>query len=295
MVVFTSGILLILALFIPLSMLQDSRPQRVQKTVRTKTVASRCTDFSPPHAPVGSYDCQVRRPGTHNEMQACWLVCPASMDTRPNTETRLLYRCHNGKWKLVKDPELHCVAKTPVNLVAQQMASPELLNSLLHSYLNHSYGYLAMASIFDRGDVELPGFHKYMMGMWEKSMSKARDVMSYINKRGGWIDLLELPRTSQSEKMHVALAEGHVGLAAMTTALAMEREAQELIMQIMDRVDRRSVDDPHLLHVLEDQHLSYKVQVIKELADHITQLQAFDASDDGDYELGEYQMDNTLQ
>jgi hypothetical protein len=48
-------------------------------------------------------------------------------------------------------------------------------------------------------------------------------------------------------------------------------------------------------HVLEDEHLSYKVKVIRELMDYITQLQNFDISVEGDYALGEYQMDLSLQ
>ena len=50
-----------------------------------------------------------------------------------------------------------------------------------------------------------------------------------------------------------------------------------------------------LLHTLEDVHLSYKVKIIKELVDYVTQLRAFEQTGEGDYELGEYEMDNSLQ
>jgi hypothetical protein len=46
--------------------------------------------------------------------------------------------------------------------------------------------------------------------------------------------------------MHVGLAEGHVGLVAMTTALDMEREAQELALSILKRMENRQIEDPHV-------------------------------------------------
>lgn len=291
---FVSGILLILALYVPMSMLQDSKAPPPFTGGHVKG-SSQCPTFAPPHAPVGRYDCMFRRPGTSKELQTvCWLVCPPGMTARPSTTVGALYRCHNGKWKAVKDPVQHCAALTPVPLVEQQMASPEMLNSLLHKYLNHSYGYLSMAYFFDRADVQLPGFHKYFLGMWKKSTSMAGDIMSYINRRGGWIDLNDLPRPALTEKMHLGLADGNVGLAAMTTALDMERESQSQVLKMIERIEKKKLDDPHLMHVLEDQHLAYKVTVIKELVNYITQLTSFKAEGE-DYQLGEYQLDISLQ
>lgn len=126
-------------------------------------------------------------------------------------------------------------------------------------------------------------------------MAMARDVMSYINKRGGWIDLPDLARPPVTEQMHVALAQGRVGLAAMKMAIDMEKETQGQILKLIERIEKKRIDDPHLLHVLEDQHLSHKVKVIKELTDQVTQLSAMETAGPADYELGEYQIDLSLQ
>ena len=48
------------------------------------------------------------------------------------------------------------------------------------------------AFVFQRADVQLPGFHKYFMLLSHTAHSMATHTMAYINKRGGWIDLQDL-------------------------------------------------------------------------------------------------------
>lgn len=50
-----------------------------------------------------------------------------------------------------------------------------------------------------------------------------------------------------------------------------------------------------LMHLLEDTHLEYKIKTIKKIADIVANLRSFVATGEGDYELGEYEIDNNLQ
>nr|KAG5693513.1 hypothetical protein BaRGS_006215 [Batillaria attramentaria] len=131
----------------------------------------------------------------------------------------------------------------------------------------------------------MPGFHKFFMTLWQDGVNMARDIMSYINKRGGWIELQELPKPAMRERMHQGLEEDHVGLVAMETALAMERDSSGLVSEIIERVERiQRSPDPHLVHTLEDNHLAYKVKVIKQIADYVTKLRSFQTTGE-DYSL----------
>lgn len=283
--------ILILALFIPMTLLQDSNSIPAKKAKRK---GNQCPKFQTPTAIVGKYRCHNMKTkrSLRPETWVCRLQCPESMHVQP-AKHRIMHRCYKGTWR-ASGAEAHCVASKSVSLVEQHNSPPKLTNELLNNYLNNSYNYLAMAYFFDRADVQLPGFHKHFLGLWQANLQQAQDLLAYINKRGGWVDMREVPRSNNAELLHVAHAKGHVGLAAMEMAIAMERESQDQIYKIMERVQRRSKRDPHLLHILEDKHLEFKIKIIKEQMDYVAQLRAFN-SDQGDYELGEYELDNNLQ
>lgn len=287
---FWAGMMLIIALFVPMSVLQDSRPSRV----RDRKAGRRCSPFSVPQPIVGHYRCHAKRRGSPNEMHVCRLLCPLSMKPRP-LKNRLQYRCQKGRWSLARQDGAQCVAKQSVSLVEQQSASPELLNGLLSSYLNLSNHYLAMAYFFDRADVQLPGFHQYFLRLWQRTLDQARSLMAYINTRGGWIDMADQPRPGLAELLHMGQDRGQVGLVAMETAVAMERESQGHILQLMELLERPKNHDPHMQHRLEHRYLADKVKILKELTDHVTKLRDFQQSGEDDYRLGEYEMDNVLQ
>lgn len=48
------------------------------------------------------------------------------------------------------------------------------------------------------------------------------------------------------QKLFKGHTDGRLGLAAMETALAMERYSHDLILQTMDKIDKGSVHDPHV-------------------------------------------------
>ncbi|XP_076461208.1 soma ferritin-like [Babylonia areolata] len=291
MIVFWGGMMLIIALFIPLAILQDSGSAAV---VKGKKEGKRCSPFVTPQAVVGRFSCQQKRKNSHGELHACRLLCPASMQPRPRKH-RVIHRCHKGRWSGVKQDHVQCVAKKSVALVEQQSASPALLNTLMFTYLNLTNNYLAMAYFFDRADVQLPGYHKYFLHLWQTTMDQARSVMAYINKRGGWIDMQDLPRPAVNEILDMGHEAGRVGLVAMETAMSMETESQREILKLTDFMEKPKNYDPHMLHTLEDKHLTYKVKIIKELKDYVTQLRAFEQTGEDDYKLGEYEMDGVLQ
>ncbi|KAL8579037.1 hypothetical protein ACOMHN_035976 [Nucella lapillus] len=239
---------------------------------------------------VGSFHCYAKQRGS--PLQVCRLLCPQSMKPRP---FKVQYRCHKGRWSLVGQNTAHCVAKQSVALVEQQSASPQLLNNLMSSYLNLSNHYLPMAYFFDRADVQLPGFHRYFLHLWQRTQDQARTIMAYVNRRGGWIDMTDLPRPGITELLHLGQESGHVGLVAMETAVTMERESHSHILYLLELLEKPKNHDPHMMHTVENTYMADKVKIIKELTDYITQLRAFQQSGEDDYRLGEYELDSVLQ
>ena len=59
------------------------------------------------------------------------------------------------------------------------------------------------------------------------------------------------PRPRLAEKLLVGVEDGHVGLVAMEAAVDMERESQELLLDLLQRVERHRVQDPHVSHYWE--------------------------------------------
>ncbi|XP_025095057.1 uncharacterized protein LOC112564442 [Pomacea canaliculata] len=177
------GLAIFLAVFLQLTVLQGSRAQ-VEVYPRS-TRAGGCPPFQAPYTSVGRYHCIKKRAST---LYNCKLNCPANMRPEPQRQ-QLTYKCTGGRWVSSHDDRTQCVARRSVNLVEQRLASPALLNQLLELYLNHSYTYFAMAYFCDRADVQLPGFQKFFLGMWQASTDMTRDLLSYINKRGGWFSL----------------------------------------------------------------------------------------------------------
>ncbi|KAK7478936.1 hypothetical protein BaRGS_00029803 [Batillaria attramentaria] len=291
-IVFFCGIIaIVVALLIPISVLQKSDSVVVIHKKRHKHAKKSCEPFTTPWAPIGEYRCEQAKEGKWY----CVLWCPSSMTKEPRRNIKIAFRCKNGQWKHYPKDKSRCAARRSVAMVEQNSSPPKLINELLHNYLNNSYNYLAMAYFCDRADVQLPGFHKFFMTLWQDGVNMARDIMSYINKRGGWIELQELPKPAMRERMHQGLEEDHVGLVAMETALAMERDSSGLVSEIIERVERiQRSPDPHLVHTLEDNHLAYKVKVIKQIADYVTKLRSFQTTGE-DYSLGEYEVDNNLQ
>ncbi|XP_005100767.1 ferritin light chain, oocyte isoform isoform X2 [Aplysia californica] len=286
-----TGVLLILMVTISSIQPTDySRDANVEISSRCQKRVKRCGQFKPPKPEMGEMSCSfsARTCGF-----ACDLICPTpegktALVLNQKRHGRDMYLCTAGNWKRRETPQTFCKAQWPVKEVRQNLHHVENLNGLVNKLLNTSYFYLGMASFYERADVALPGFSKLMTDLWSADQSHARDLMSYVNKRGGYITLYDIPRTPSHEVLLLKLSS-RIGQAGVEMALQAAREVNEQVLELHKNATLPGdSNDPHLKHALEDGLLSSKVELIKKLADVDRRLHAFPEED---YAVGEYVLD----
>jgi ferritin heavy chain len=247
-----------------------------------------CGEFQTPRHDVGHYNCTFNKKSCDFH---CAFACPGLSNgvalSLPNHRFgKEVYSCVNEHWKRRETPRAFCIAKIPVKEVKQNFHHIIEVNNLVRALLNTSYVYLAMASFYERADVALPGFSELMTQFWQSEVKHARDFMSYVNKRGGYIFLQDIPRPSSNEMLLVSPRPGLVGLEF---ALKVTSDVNDLALELHKlATGRKRFQDPHLKHILEDGIISQKFDTIKKLADMIRQLRNFA---DEDYDIGEYLID----
>jgi len=151
----------------------------------------------------------------------------------------------------------------------------QAINKQITLELHASYLYMAMANHFERDDVALPGFSKYFKKHSEEERGHAQQFMTYQNKRGGRIQLRDIPKPTKSEWSS--------GLEALQVALELEKQVNEALLTMHTLADKH--DDPHLQDFIEEDYLEDQVQMLKELGDYITNLKRVGPG------LGEYLFD----
>ena len=86
--------------------------------------------------------------------------------------------------------------------------------------------------------------------------------MELQNQRGGRIILQDIEKPKQTDWTDV--------VDAMEAALALEKAVNTSLLRLHKIADEHG--DPHLLGFLQNHFLTHQVQLIKELADHVTNL-----------------------
>lgn len=149
------------------------------------------------------------------------------------------------------------------------------INKQINLELYASYVYQSMAYHFDRDDVALPGFHKFFKKSSEEEREHAEKLMKYQNKRGGRIVLKAVDKPEADE--------WGSGLDAMTTALSLEKNVNQVLLDLHKIAAGH--EDGHLTDFLEGEYLNEQVESIKQLSDYVTQLKRCGPG------LGEYMFD----
>ncbi|VDM03937.1 unnamed protein product [Schistocephalus solidus] len=149
------------------------------------------------------------------------------------------------------------------------------INKQINMELYASYLYMAAANHFDRDDVALPGFCKFFSKSSEEEREHALKLMKYQNKRGGRIVLQDIAKP--------AVTEWSSGLEAMETALKIEREVNESLLELHRTAALK--DDSQFCDFLESEYLNEQVESIKQLAGYVTNLRNVGPG------LGEYIFD----
>lgn len=149
------------------------------------------------------------------------------------------------------------------------------VNKQINLELYASYVYQSMAYFFDRDDVALPGFHKYFKKASEEEREHAEKFMKYQNQRGGRIVLQNIQKPEKDE--------WESGLAAMQSALALEKSVNQSLLDLHGVADKHG--DTQFADWLESNFLTEQVEAIKEISDYVTNLKRVGSG------LGEYMFD----
>ncbi|XP_076852484.1 ferritin, middle subunit-like [Brachyhypopomus gauderio] len=156
--------------------------------------------------------------------------------------------------------------------------SEEAVNRTINMELYASYTYTSMAFYFSRDDVALEGFSHFFKENSHEEREHAEKLMCFQNKRGGQISLQDIKKPERNE--------WGTGLEAMQCALQLEKKVNQALLDLHKIATEKA--DPHLCDFLESKCLDEKVEMIKKLGDHITNLSKMDA---GNNKMAEYLFD----
>lgn len=157
------------------------------------------------------------------------------------------------------------------------------LSKMISDCFNLYYQYLSVANYFGRADVALPGFKKFFTTSAERELTRAKDMMEYMNKRGGTLDLLAIKKPVTGD-----FSDGRSALD-LARRLSRKLNARALVNHNI-AVSKR---DPNLKLFYEETIIDGQVDVIKELGDLITRLDLMNKSRRGGLAL--YMFDLELQ
>jgi len=121
---------------------------------------------------------------------------------------------------------------------------------------------LVQAQHFDRDDVALQGISRYFKRLSDGEMERVERLMKLQNKRGGRILLQDIERPKQ--------VDWGSAVDAMKASLAMEKAVNTSLLKLHEIADKHG--DPHLLGFLQNHYLTKQVEIIEELAVHVTNL-----------------------
>lgn len=149
------------------------------------------------------------------------------------------------------------------------------INKQINLELYASYVYMSMAYHFDRDDVALPGFHKFMLKQSDEERGHAQKLMKYQNQRGGRVVLQDIKKPEHDE--------WGSGLEACQAALDLEKHVNQALLDLHKVADTHN--DPQMMDFIEEHFLEEQVESIKEFSDYVTNLKRVGPG------LGEYQFD----
>jgi len=154
------------------------------------------------------------------------------------------------------------------------------INKQINMELHASYVYMSMAFHYERHDIALMGYAKFMKDQSCEEREHAMKLMKYQNQRGGRVCLSAIDAPG--------CQEWKGALHGLEDALALEKKVNESLLALHALASKHS--DPHLTDFLESEYLDEQVDSIKQLADMITILKR--AGVNG---LGEHIVDKELQ
>jgi len=137
------------------------------------------------------------------------------------------------------------------------------INNQINMELYASYTYMSMAFYFDQDDVAFKNIKKYFLKASEEEREHAMKLMEYQNMRGGRIVLKDITKPEKAEWGNIA--------QAFSAALELEKRVNQSLLDMHKVAGERG--DPQLCDFLETHYLEEQVKAIKELSDHLTNIE----------------------
>lgn len=155
----------------------------------------------------------------------------------------------------------------------------KMINQQINEELKASYIYQSMAFYYGRDDISMRGFSKFFQKMSDEERDHAQMFMNYLNKRGGQLIFMDIPKPTKEV--------WGPGLEAMKEALKTEHFVNGKLLDLHWVAQQKN--DPHLQDFLEGEFLTEQVDSAKQLSDYISVLERMKATP-----LGEFIFDQEL-
>lgn len=156
----------------------------------------------------------------------------------------------------------------------------ENIQAQINEEMRASLVYMHMAGYFDRNSVARKGFAKlFKKSSWEEK-EHAEKFISYLNKRGSGMEVLNVTMPKQSVWSNARFA--------LEDAIALEMELNDKLHALHSTAEKKC-KDAHLTHFLEEQYLEEQVHSIDKFTRYKSILMAMVGG------MGEYLLDRELQ
>ncbi|XP_022088323.1 soma ferritin-like [Acanthaster planci] len=150
------------------------------------------------------------------------------------------------------------------------------VNKQINLELYASYVYLSMAYYFQHTNVALPGAHEYFKKASDEEREHAEKFMKFQNQRGGVVVLQDIKKPKNDTWGTLK--------DAVCAALCLEKDVNLALLELHKVAEKNC--DPQMQDWIERNFLTHQVEAIKELGDHLRQLERVGPG------LGEYMYDH---
>jgi len=137
------------------------------------------------------------------------------------------------------------------------------VNRQINLELYASYTYMSMSFYFNQTTVALPGAHEYFKKASDEEREHAMKLMKFQNQRGGTIVLQDIKKPEKD--CWGTLKD------AIQTALQLEKHVNQSLLDLHKVAETKG--DSQMCDWIESNFLTEQVEAIKELGDHMTQLE----------------------
>ncbi|XP_023236852.1 ferritin-1 heavy chain-like [Centruroides sculpturatus] len=154
------------------------------------------------------------------------------------------------------------------------------IQAQVNEEMRASLVYMNMAGHFDKNSIARKGFARlFKKSSWEEK-EHAEKLISYLNKRGSEMDVLNVTMPKQATWSNARFA--------LEDAIALEMELNDKLHALHSNAEKKC-KDAHLTHFLEEHYLEEQVQSIDKLTRYKSILIAMVGG------MGEYLLDRELQ